>query len=406
MAAFQYRAMQPDGSMTEGAIDAGGRAEAMRRLEELGLRPVHLAEGPGAVSAEEKRAPKIGKRVHFRALEAFTRQLASLLSAGVPLARALKILSREAGSPVASHKWREIHDLVVDGASLADAMAQSPETFPRVYTAMVEAGEAGGFLDVVLSQIADFQARERDLRGRVISALIYPSVLVCLALGVLAFLMVFFIPRFKVIFSGFGAQLPLLTQIIVKASEITTQYGLFVLLGAAVVVALARKAMKSEQGRRVSQRIVLRAPVVGPLLARFAMTRFCRMLGTLVGAGVPLIAALTVARKSIGNQILVDAVTSGIDRVRQGETLAASLADCKELFPASVIEMIAVAEETGRLDSELVRLASEADVEMDRQMRTALALAEPLMLFCTAGFIGTIFVGMVVPIFSLQDYIK
>jgi len=162
----------------------------------------------------------------------------------------------------------------------------------------------------------------------------------------------------------------------------------------------------SEKGRRVWERLVLHAPLIGPLVAQFAMARFCRMLGTLLGAGVPLVQGLSVARKSIGNQILVDAVSQSIQRVQQGGRLGQSLAECKDLFAGSVLEMISVAEESGKLDAELVRIASVTEVDLDRHLKTAVAFAEPLMLFLIAGFIGIIFIGMLLPVFSLQDYIK
>lgn len=408
MAVFQYRALAADGTLTEGVVDAGGRQEAYRHIEERGLKPVGLKEG-AQTPLEERRPLDLTwrkKKVSYRALENFTRQLSSLLAAGIPLSRALQIVSREASTPVAREQWKEIYDQVIDGASLADSMARLPQTFPAVYVAMVQAGETGGFLDVVLGQIAEFQAREKELRSRVISALIYPAILLTLAIGVLIFLMLFFIPRFKIIFAGFGGSLPLLTQIIVRISEVVSKYGLFVVLGAAVAGFVLRQWLRSEQGRRAWQQFVLRLPVIGPLNARFAMTRFCRMLGTLVGSGVSLIHALRVARESIGNQTLVDAVSDSIERVKQGDGLAASLSDCRTLFPGSVIEMITVAEETGRLDQELVRIAAATDSDLDRQLRTAVSLAEPLLLFVMAGFIGTIFIGMVLPIFSLQEYIK
>jgi len=408
MAVFQYRALAADGTLTEGVVDAGGRQEAYRHIEERGLKPVGLKEG-APVPAVERRPLDLTwrkKKVSYRALENFTRQLSSLLAAGIPLSRALQIVSREASTLVAREQWKEIYDQVIDGASLADSMGRLPQTFPAVYVAMVQAGETGGFLDVVLGQIAEFQAREKELRSRVISALIYPAILLTLAIGVLTFLMLFFIPRFKLIFAGFGGTLPLLTRIIVRISEVVSKYGLFVVLGAAVAGFVIRQWLRSEQGRRAWEQFVLRLPVIGPLNARFAMTRFCRMLGTLVGSGVSLIHALRVARESIGNQTLVDAVSDSIERVKQGDGLAASLSDCRTLFPGSVIEMITVAEETGRLDQELVRIAAATDSDLDRQLRTAVSLAEPLLLFVMAGFIGTIFIGMVLPIFSLQEYIK
>ncbi len=290
--------------------------------------------------------------------------------------------------------------------SLADAMGKSPETFPRVYTAMVQAGETGGFLDVVLAQIADFQSREKDLRAKVVAAMLYPCVLLVLAIGVLIFLLTFFIPRFQTIFTGLGAALPLPTQIILGISHLLLHYGLYMAAGGCLAGFLVRNWFASEKGKRLWEGLILRAPLVGPLVAQFAMARFCRMLGTLLGAGVPLVQALNVARKSIGNQILVDAVSASIERVQQGGQLGVSLADCKGLFPSSVLEMIAIAEESGRLDQELVRIANVTEGDLDRHLKTAVAFAEPLMLFFIAAFIGTIFISMVLPIFTMQDKIK
>jgi len=428
MPSFQYKALQGDGKIAEGMIDAGGRQEAFRQMESRGLRPISLAERKNGKSAKAEPNGKAAKaeksekmteaapsfqlsfggsnKISARMLENFTRLLSSLLAAGVPLSRALVILTKEASSPAAQAKWKEIHDHVVDGMSLADAMAKSPETFPRVYVAMVEAGETGGFLDVVLAQIADFQAREKEMKSKVMTALLYPTILLVLALGVLVFLLVFFIPKFQTIFTGFGAKLPLLTQIIVGTSELMRSYGLLVLLVLAIGGYMLRTWFVSEAGRRAWEGMILRAPAVGPLVAQFAMARFCRMLGTLLGAGVPLINALNVARRSIGNQVLVDAVTNSIERVKEGKQLGPSLADCRTLFAGSVLEMISVAEESGRLDQELVRIANVTEGDLDRQLKTAVAMAEPLMLFLIAGFIGTIFIGMVVPIFTLQDHIK
>ncbi len=435
MAVFQYRALQSDGRIAEGKLEAGGRQEAFRQMEGLGLRPISLAEykngktngashtkpkpahkpdaknKPAKTERKEAEAPaKIslggGGKITARVLENFTRLLSSLLAAGVPLSRALVILQKEAANPAAKARWKDIHDLVVDGISLADAMARFPDTFPRVYVAMVEAGETGGFLDVVLGQIADFQAREKEMRSKVMTALLYPVILLILALGVLIFLLVFFIPRFQTIFTGFGAHLPALTQIIVSTSEFMRAYGLIAAIVIGVTIFMLRTWLVSEQGRRAWEGFILKVPAIGPLVAQFAMSRFSRMLGTLLGAGVPLINGLNVARRSIGNQVLVDAVSNSIERVKEGKQLGPSLGDCRALFPGSVLEMISVAEESGKLDAELVRIANVTESDLDRQLKATVALAEPLMLFFIAAFIGTIFIGMVIPIFTLQDYIK
>src|SRR5436309_1058989 len=283
MPSFQYRALQPNGVIAEGEIEAGGRQEAFRQMEGRGLRPISLAERNGANGAVKSPA-KIAARepgeeakgtasplslklsfgsankVSARMLENFTRLLSSLLAAGVPLSRALVILCKEASAPVAAAKWKHVYDLVIDGMSLADAMAKSPETFPRVYVAMVEAGETGGFLDVVLAQIADFQAREKEMRSKVMSAMLYPCVLLFLALGVLTYLMVFFIPSFQLIFADFHANLPLLTQVIVKTSEVLRSYGLLAALGVGIGAFLVRSWFVSPAGRRTWEGLILRIP--------------------------------------------------------------------------------------------------------------------------------------------------
>ena len=220
MPIFEYKAIAGGGATTTGSIEAGGRQDAMRMIQDRGMTPIRVTETEEA-GGQKKMLPAVGlfsfksTRVPFAALEDFTRSLSSLLAANVPLSRALTILYKETSQPAASAKWRELHDLVIDGVSLGDAMARSPDVFPRVYVAMVESGEAGGFLDVVLGQIADFQAREKELRAKIVAALMYPAVLLFLAIAVLIFLVVFFIPRFQTLFEGFDAALPLLTKVFV-----------------------------------------------------------------------------------------------------------------------------------------------------------------------------------------------
>ena len=416
MPTFQYRALQADGTIAEGQLEASGRPDAFRQMETRGLRPVSLAESASNNGRSDKGsiAPGLAnvslkfqsQKISPRALENFTRLLSSLLASGVPLSRALVILCKEASNPAAAAKWREVHDLVVDGMSLADAMAKSPDVFPRVYTAMVQAGETGGFLDVVLAQIADFQSREKELKSKVLTAMLYPCILLVLAIGVLVVLLTFFIPKFQTVFNSIHGSLPLITQIIIAMSHAIRSYGLFVAAGLLAVGIAVRNWFASETGRRAWESSLLRAPVVGPLIAQFAMARFCRMLGTLIGAGVPLVQGLNVARKSIGNQVLVDAVGQSIERVQQGGRLGQSLADCKTLFPSSVLEMVSVAEESGKLDTELVRIANVTEVDLDRHLKTAVAFAEPLMLFFIAAFIGVIFIGMLLPVLTMSEHIK
>lgn len=408
MAVFTYTALASDGSSSTGTIPAPSRAAAIAEISSRGLHPVQIAEQTqGAAKQGGVRIPKFGgNRVTQSHVESFTRELATLLGGGVPLSRALHLLGREASAPGPKKLWEEIHDTVIGGTALADALAQHPEVFSSIYVAMVRAGEAGGFLDVVLGQIADFRTREQDLKGRVKAAMIYPCVLGVLAVVVLVFLLTFFIPRFSGIFADFGAALPALTRGILFASELVTHYGLFVAAAVLAAVVLIRRALATDIGKRRLERATLKVPLVGHVVAHFALVRFSRMLGTLLGAGVPLVASLRVAKEAIGNQTLADTVAGGIEAVQRGASLARSLGTASAMFPPSVIEMVAIAEETGRLDKELVRLAGVYESELDRRLRMLVALAEPLLLFLMAGLIGTVVVGMLLPIFNLQDLIK
>jgi type II secretory pathway component PulF len=234
---------------------------------------------------------------------------------------------------------------------------------------------------------------------------LYPAILFVLGLGILVLLLTFFIPKFQTIFDNLHTALPLITQIIIAASHLLRSYGLIVAAALVGLIFFLRAWFISEKGRRTWEGLILKTPLVGPLIAQFAMARFCRMLGTLLGAGVALVQGLNVARRSIGNQILVDAVGQSIERVQQGGRLGQSLSDCRTLFSGSVIEMISVAEESGRLDAELVRLATGTENDLDRNLKTAVAFAEPLLLFFIAGFIGVIFIGMLLPVLTMSQYI-
>lgn len=404
MAVFAYAAVDGEGRTRAGTVSVPTRAAALDQLAKDGLVAVAVREAGEEVS-EAARA-RLSARLSASAVETFTRELANLLAAGLPLSRALTILSREASRPAARRVWSAVHDDVVGGSSLADALAKWPHAFSPVYVAMVRAGEIGGFLHLVLQEIADFRSRERDLRGKVMAALIYPAVLGVLACLVLVFLLTFFIPRFSGIFSEFGSRLPWLTRAIVSASQIAMSHGPYLLAALlAGAVALQRTASTPE-GRRVVERAILRLPVVGQLAARFGLVRFARTLGTLVGAGVPLLSALRVAKEALGNQTLSDTVSRAVEMVERGAPLAKSLAASPVLFPPAVVEMVTVAEETGKLDKELNRLSIVYEAELDRKLRMSIALAEPLLLFLAAGIIGTVVVGMLLPVFTLQDIVR
>lgn len=412
MSVYAYVALGKDGRRSTGTLTADSRAAAVAQIGKQGLHAISIDEARDGELAAKKAAalreatagPPRG-RVSQRAIEGFTRELANLLAAGIPLSRSLALLRREASTPAAKQLWSDVHDDVVGGMPLNEALAKWPKSFSSVYIAMVQAGEAGGFLDTVLGQIADFRTREADLKGKVKAAMIYPLILAIVAAGVVVFLLTFFIPRFSGIFEQFGSNLPALTQFIVAASNIIKHYGVWVLGGAVVLFILFKRAAATDSGRRRMEMALLSTPLLGQVIAHFALVRFARMLGTLVGAGVPLIASLRVARQAIGNQTLADTVSRAIEEVQRGQPLSKSLAESPKLFPPSVVEMIAVAEETGRLDKELLRMAVSYESDLDRQLRMLVAVAEPLMLFIMAGLIGTIVIGVLLPVLNLGDVI-
>jgi type II secretory pathway component PulF len=401
---FTYVAIDRAGKQTSGTIPADNRAAAMDAVIGRGLSPVSIQESAGgaASAAPVTASTKVSKK----AVESFTRELANLLAAGLSLSRALALLRREATSPAAKNVWTKIHDDVVGGESLADSLAKYPQAFNSVYVAMVRAGEAGGFLHVVLQQIADFRQREADLVGKVKAAMIYPIALACVASCVLIFLLTFFIPKFGSIFDQFGSKLPVLTRVVVAISGWLLSYGPFLAVAAVVGVFMLRRWMQTDVGRRRFERVVLGTPALGTVVARFALVRFSRMLGTLVGSGVPLVISLRTAKEAIGNQTLSDAVGTAIEEVQRGTPLSRALAPNKVLFPASVIEMISIAEETGRLDKELLRMSVSYETDLDRNLRMLVALAEPLLLVIMAALIGTVVVSMLLPVFTLQDMIN
>ena len=403
MATFAYKAIDINGQQIADKIVARDRTAAIDELFGRDLNPVTIEKlGDGQTEGVFSRFGGVSKRE----VDAFTRQLANLLAAGVPMSRALGILSREATRIAPKKLWAIIHDQVSGGMSLADALGHHPQAFSPIYVAMVRAGETGGFLDLVLEQIATFRAREADLKSRVRAALTYPIILAVLATGILIFLLTFFIPRFSQMFSEFGGSLPMLTKYIVAISKLLVNYWLVFILGIVLIVFAVQRMLSSEEGRRAMATFVLRLPLFGTGMARFALVRFCRMLGTLVGAGVPLISSLRVAKEAIGNQVLADTVTSAIESVQKGHPLARSLESCRVLFPAAVIEMVSVAEESGRLDQELTRLATAYDQELDRHLKMIVTLIEPALLFIMAVVVGTVVIGMLLPIFNLQELIR
>ena len=402
MPVFEYKAIDEKGKLASDTITASSREAAIDALFSQGLSPSEVKENNPAV---QKQPSRFSGRITRKDVEKYTRELGNLLAAGMSLSRSLKILGRESTKPAAKKLWSDVHDNVANGSSLADAFRQWPKCFSTIYIAMVQAGETGGFLELVLEQIADFRSREQDLRSRVQAALIYPIILTILAIMILLFLLIYFIPRFSSIFAEFGGTLPPLTRGIVACSSFVLQYWIFIVGAVVLLVLLIKSYIQRPEGRAMFEKWLLKAPIFGPITARFAFVRFARMLGTLLNAGVPLLSALHVAKEAIGNKTLANAVDDAVERVRKGAALSQSLRECPTLFSGANIEMISIAEESSRLGQDLSRLAEVNEKELDRNLKTAVSFAEPAMLFFMAAFVGTIVIGMLLPIFNLQELI-
>ncbi len=400
---FQYKALNNDGHNTNGSVQAESQTAAIISIQALGLTPITIDSNTKKTTNNNSIFKS--KKVPHKDVFNFFRLLSSLLTAGVSLSKSLQILNRETTHPNTRAQWAQIHDDVIGGLSLADALAQNPQTFPPVYIAMVKAGELGGFLDVVLAQIASFMASERELKSKVTAALVYPAVIALVATVVVIFLLTWFIPKFSIIFDDAGIDLPSITLFIQFVSSVITDWGIFVFAGVIGSYYAFKKYVQTEKGKRNTDALQLKLPALGKATAKFALVRFCTMLGTLTKADVPLIASLRVAKQAIGNQILADTLDNAIENVQQGKTLAASLALTPELFPPSATEMIAVSEESGRLDEELIRIGVDQEEELDKQLKILVSLTEPLLLIIMAIIVGTIVVGMLLPMFSLWDQI-
>jgi type II secretory pathway component PulF len=402
MPVFTYKATDKNGNDSSDTIVAVSRKIAIDELFAKGLYPSEVKEN---IVSDVEQMHRHGK-VSRTDIETFTRELGNLLTAGISLSRALKILSHEATKAAARKQWSQIHDQVANGMSLADAMGQWPKSFSPIYIAMVQAGETGGFLELVLGQIAEFRLRERDLKSKVQSALIYPAILMVLAVMILGFLLIYFIPRFSTIFAEFGGTLPPLTEGIVSTSKFAMKYWLIILTALILASLGIKNLLERSEGKATFEKGILKFPIIGSLTARFAFVRFSSMLGTLIKAGVPLISALKVAKEAIGNTTLAITVNDAVDKVQKGMPLSHSLRNCPKLFTGPCIEMISIAEESSRLGEELSRLAEVNEKELDRSLKIAVSFAEPIMLFLMAALVGTIVIGMLLPIFNLQELIN
>lgn len=422
MATFTYEALNQSGKPQKGTVEANTSEEAIQRIKAQGYFPTAVREQKvkqSAVAGEQVTVKKkkrggmgIGK-VKLKHLTTFTRQLSTLQDAGLPLLRSLQILEAQQKPGKFKNILLAVCEDVEGGSSLSEAMAKHPKAFDRLYSKMVAAGEIGGVLDVILQRLAEFMEKSMRLRRKIKGALVYPIVVILVAMAILTFIMVFIIPKFEEIFRDFGVELPWLTLWLVNTSRwmAGTNAGQavpgFVVVFAAIpfVIVLYKLIRRAGPGRAATDTLFLWTPIFGKLVRKTTIARFTRTLGTLIGAGVPILEAILITRDTSGNWVFERALNKVHDSIREGESFAGPLREAKVCDPI-VVNMIDVGEETGELDAMLMKIADNYDEEVDVAVASLVSLLEPLMVVVLGGIVGTIVVAMFLPMVAMIESLQ
>jgi len=425
MAKFSYVALDPRGKEITGVLESESSTAAVSRIREMGYFPTNVAEadkvsskkkgktsGPAAPAGAKAGAKKgfgsmdlkfFGSgKVKSKTLTAVTRQLATLIDAGLPLLRGLDVLRKGEKNATLKRTLQQLADSVEAGSTFSEALAQHPKIFNRLYVNMVRAGEAGGVLDVTLGRLADFQEKAQKIKGKVISAMVYPTVVIVVALGIVCFLMIVIVPKFQEIFTDLleGASLPPLTQFVMEVSNIVQHQALLV-VGVVVALWISVKSIgKTVKGRFYIDKLKLHAPMFGQLIRKVGIARFSRTLGTLIASGVPILQALNIVRETSGNAVIAKAVSQVHDSVKEGERIVQPL-EASGVFPPMVISMVDVGEETGALPDMLMKVADVYDDEVDNAVGAITSLLEPIMIVFLAVIVGTIVIAMFMPLIAV-----
>jgi len=392
---FQYTAITEAGQKITGALEADSEAAALRLLEEQKLFPV-IVQGRGTGAGQTR--PR--RRVRSSDLGVMYGQMADLLGSGVPLLRALDSLIKSAASASLCDLLKEIRAAIADGKSLTDALRQYPEVFPTLHTAMIQAGERAAFLEDVLRSLSGFLERLDELRSKVLGAMIYPALLTALGLTVMIGALIFFVPKFEPLLAS--AKKPLPTEVLFLASKAVRTYWYLLSVGAGGLIALIWANLKSPTARRWTEQWRLKVPVVGNAFRLLAITRFCRILGTMLANGVPLLQALKISKDATGSTILAERIAEATEAVRDGKRLSEPLGS-GNFFPEQILAMISVAEESNKLDKVLVQIADTVERRTNRQVDQAVRLIEPAILCLVAAGIGFLALGLLLPIFTMAS---
>ncbi|OVE76985.1 pilus assembly protein PilC [bacterium E08(2017)] len=425
MPRFKYVAMDSQGSESSGVIDAEDQQQALAAIRAHGLFPTKISDissGGGAAHGQAQAgaaaAPSSGlnmeiklptflqPKVKPKQLMVFTRQLATLVDAGLPLLRGLRILLKQEKHPRLIDAINGMSESVEGGSTFSDALNLFPNIFDRLFINMVKAGEAGGVLEVVLRRLAEFMEKTEKIKAKVKGAMIYPVVVLVFAGGILAFLLIKVIPQFEKIFNELlGGQLPALTRFVISISNTVVDSWYWVVAVIVLLVVLMKIIGRTKKGRYIMDAIAIKMPVFGPLFQRTAIARFTRTLGTLMSSGVPVLQALTIVRDTAGNDVVAQAIQNIHDSVKEGDPMAMQM-EANSVFPGMVVSMVDVGEETGALPDMLMRIADGYDDEVDSAVEGLTSVIEPIMIILLAVIIGTIVIAMFMPLISLISNIQ
>ncbi|GMV99089.1 MAG: fimbrial assembly protein PilC [Candidatus Hydrogenedentota bacterium] len=410
MPKFAYKAMDKQGKPIFGVIEAENQALAINDVRNLGLYPTTIRE---ARKSDEKRARKKKGGVNelyfggvkTKQIVVMTRQLATLIDAGLPLLRSINVLIAQQKPSKLKDILRDISADIQSGTTFSEALAKHPKQFDRLFVNMVRAGEVGGMLEVVLNRLAIFMERRQALKRRVRGAMIYPVCVVIFAAGIVLFLLSFVVPQFAEVFSDFGAKLPWMTQFLIQCGDFVKYKWWQMALWFNGTIITLKVMSKIKTVKRIMDRVVLKLPLVGDLVTKVSVARFARTLGTLITSGVPILQSLRITKETIGNEVIENAIQKVHDSIKEGDTIAAPLDEAK-VFPAMVVNMIDVGEETGALDAMLMKVADIYDAEVEEAVETMLRMMEPAIIIFLGGIIGFIVIALYLPIFTLADVIS
>ena len=402
---YRYRAVGDDGAIHEGQLVADSEADALARLRQQGLRTISLAPGGPSLLEREFTIPGIGPRAKPAELAVLARQFTTMVQAGVPLLRTLEVLRRQTESDLLAETLDEMRLAVESGESLSEALARHPKVFDRLFVSMVRAGEAAGALDVVLRQLADTMARSVATRQKIRSALAYPGAVLVMVIGVVMVMLVFVVPTFAGIYDDLGGTLPLPTRILLAVSDLLRARLPLVALATVGLGVVLRRWLGTEGGRYRWHALKLRLPLLGPLFHDLAMARFGRTMAVLTRSGVPVLETLRITGETVGNAVLTRTLVDTRRAVQRGETLADNLA-ASGVFPAMVVQLVAVGEETGTLDQMFEIIGQSFEDEVETAVAGFAALIEPLMMAVIGVVVGGIVVALYLPMFRLIDLIQ